>query len=94
MSNGEVRTMYLGTRLLDSSSSVLIVDDFMRGGSTAAGMLLMAREFHAPVVGVGVFIGSPEPRMKPVANYASLLTLTVQNSVPSLSVSDMCDFKS
>ena len=41
--NGDVRTMYLGTRFITSSSRVLVIDDFMRGGSTAAGMLLMAR---------------------------------------------------
>jgi purine operon repressor len=87
MSNGEVRTMYLGTRLLDSSSRVLVVDDFMRGGSTAAGMLLMAREFSATVVGVGVFIGSPEPKKKAVMDYRSLLTLSVKDGVPMLSVS-------
>jgi purine operon repressor len=94
MSNGEVRTMYLGTRLLDSSSHVLIVDDFMRGGSTATGMLLMAREFNSSVVGIGVFIGSPEPRIKAVANYSALLTLAVKNGVPRLSVSDTSNFKS
>jgi purine operon repressor len=87
MSSGEVRTMYLGTRLLDSSSRVLIVDDFMRGGSTAAGMLLMAREFNASVTGVGVFISSPEPKKKAVMNYRALLDLTVKDGVPLLSVS-------
>ncbi|MDR0617005.1 MAG: pur operon repressor [Synergistaceae bacterium] len=89
MSSGEVRTMYLGTRLLGPSSKVLIVDDFMRGGSTSAGMLLMAREFAASVVGVGIFISSPEPRKKAVTDYSSLLTLNVKNGVPKLSVSDV-----
>lgn len=87
-SNGDVRTMYLGTRLLDSSSRVLIVDDFMRGGSTIAGMLLMAREFGASVAGIGVFISSTEPKKKAVDDYHSLLQLTVRNGVPLLSVSE------
>jgi purine operon repressor len=87
MSNGEVRTMYLGTRLLDSSSKVLIIDDFMRGGSTAAGMLLMAHEFKASVVGTGVFISSPEPKKKAITDYRSLLTLSVKGGTPKLSVS-------
>lgn len=84
--NGDVRTMYLGTRFLNASSRVLIVDDFMRGGSTAAGMLLMAREFAAEVTGVGVFITSPEPVKKAVTDYRSLLELTVEDGVPKLSV--------
>lgn len=87
--NGDVRTMYLGTRLLDPSSKVLIVDDFMRGGSTIAGMLLMTREFNASVAGVGVFIASAEPKKKAVSEYQSLLELSVSKGMPQLSVSDM-----
>ena len=54
---------------------VLIVDDFMRGGSTASGMLLMAKQFDAEVAGIGVFIAYDEPKEKTVPNYRSLLTL-------------------
>ena len=72
---GDVRTMFMGTRQLGRGKKVLVVDDFMRGGSTAAGMLLMAREFGADVVGVGVFIASAEPKQKAVPRYRSLLTL-------------------
>lgn len=85
--NGDVRTMYLGTRFLNQSSRVLIVDDFMRGGSTAAGMLSMAREFGAEVTGVGIFITSTEPRKKALSDYRSLLELAVEDGVPKLSVS-------
>ncbi|MDR1472740.1 MAG: pur operon repressor [Synergistaceae bacterium] len=86
--SGDVRTMYLGTRVISPSSRVLIVDDFMRGGSTAAGMLLMAREFDASVVGVGVFIASSEPARKSVTDYRSLLELSVSEGTPKLSVSE------
>ncbi|MDR1509191.1 MAG: pur operon repressor [Synergistaceae bacterium] len=87
--NGDVRTMYLGTRFITSSSRVLVIDDFMRGGSTAAGMLLMAREFNASVVGVGVFISSGENGRKAVTDYRSLLELSVEKGVPKLTVSDI-----
>jgi len=85
--NGDVRTMYLGTRSITSSSRVLVVDDFMRGGSTAAGMLLVAREFNASVAGVGVFISSGDKAKKSVTEYKSLLELSVNKGVPKLSVS-------
>jgi purine operon repressor len=88
-STGDVRTMYLGTRFINQSSRVLIVDDFMRGGSTAAGMLLMAREFNAAVVGVGVFIASSERGRKSVTDYQSLLELSVEKGVPKLKVSGL-----
>jgi purine operon repressor len=85
--SGDVRTMYLGTRFISPSSRVLIVDDFMRGGSTAAGMLLMTREFNASVVGVGIFIASSGRGKKSVTDYRSLLELSVEQGVPKLSVS-------
>lgn len=74
--SGDVKTMYIGTRQLKRGNRVLIIDDFMRGGSTAAGMLLIARQFDAEVVGVGIFIASEEPREKAIPEYKSLLTLT------------------
>jgi purine operon repressor len=87
--NGDVRTMYLGTKFITSSSRVLVVDDFMRGGSTASGMLLMAREFNASVVGVGVFISSVDSEKKSVTDYRSLLELSVSKGVPKLKVSEL-----
>lgn len=86
-SSGDVRTMYLGTRQLQKGSRVLVVDDFMRGGSTAAGMMLMSREFGAEVVGVGAMIASEEPLLKAVPGYRSLLTLTQKDGVTSIRVS-------
>lgn len=73
--SGEVRTMFMGTRFLTSGKRVLIIDDFMRGGSTAAGMLLVAREFSAEVIGIGIFIAASEPGKKAVSDYRSLLQL-------------------
>lgn len=73
--SGEVRTMFMGTRFLSAGEKVLVIDDFMRGGSTAAGMLLVAREFGAEVVGTGIFIAASEPASKAVSEYRSLLRL-------------------
>ncbi|MDO5115258.1 MAG: phosphoribosyltransferase family protein [Synergistaceae bacterium] len=73
--SGDVKTMYIGTRQMKRGCRVLIVDDFMRGGSTASGMLLMAKQFDAEVAGIGVFIAHDEPKEKSVPDYRSLLTL-------------------
>lgn len=73
--SGDVKTMYIGTRQMRRGCRVLIVDDFMRGGSTASGMLLMAKQFDAEVAGIGVFIAYDKPKEKTVPNYRSLLTL-------------------
>ena len=84
--SGDVKTMYMGTRQLHRGSRVLIVDDFMRGGSTAAGMLLMAKQFEAEVAGVGIFIESEEPVAKAVPEYRSLLTLSQRGGQAKLFV--------
>ena len=84
--SGDVKTMYIGTRQLKRGCRVLIVDDFMRGGSTAAGMLLMAKQFDAEVVGVGIFIASEEPEIKAVPEFRSLLTLSHRQGQANLFV--------
>ena len=86
VANGDVRTMYMGTRQLQKGSRVLILDDFMRGGSTVAGMQLMARQFEANVVGTGLFITAEKPREKAISDYKSLLTLSERNGAMSLAV--------
>ena len=73
--NGDVKAMYMGTKQLGKGKRVLIVDDFMRGGSTAAGMLLVAKEFGAEVAGTGIFMVSSDPEVKAVSSYKALLRL-------------------
>ena len=87
--NGDIRTMYLGTKLLNESCNVLIVDDFMRGGSTISGMTTMVREFGSSIAGIGVFISSVPQAKKIPFEYRSLLELSVDGHTPKLSVSEL-----
>ncbi len=75
--SGEARAVYMGTKQLTQDDKVLIIDDFMRGGSTAAGMCQVVQEFGADLVGIGAFMVSDEPQQKAVDNYKSLLTLSL-----------------
>ncbi|MDI9370163.1 MAG: pur operon repressor [Synergistaceae bacterium] len=87
--NGEIKAMYMGTKQLSSGKKVVIIDDFMRGGSTAAGMLLVAKEFGVEVVGTGVFIVASEPSEKAVASYRALLRLeSDEDGKPRMMISD------
>lgn len=79
---GDVRAMYMGTKQLAQGSRVLVIDDFMRGGSTASGMCLVVREFKSELVGIGVFLASQEPSKKIIDNYTSLLTLDMSGKGP------------
>lgn len=78
-SSGDVRTMYMGTRQIEQKSRVLIVDDFLRGGSTITGMLQMADQFKANVVGVATIIANSSPKLKLKKECKSLLTLTLDS---------------
>ncbi len=77
---GDVRAMYMGTKQLAQGSRVLVIDDFMRGGSTASGMCQVVKEFKSELVGIGVFLASQEPSKKAIDSYSSLLTLDMSNS--------------
>ncbi|MDD4835537.1 MAG: pur operon repressor [Synergistales bacterium] len=79
---GDVRAMYMGTKQIAQGSRILIIDDFMRGGSTASGMCQVVNEFKADMVGIGVFIASKEPVKKAVDRYSSLLSLNMSGEGP------------
>ena len=61
---GRVETMTLPKNALDGIERVLVVDDFMRNGGSARGLVELAREFEAEPVGVGVLIETAEPAEK------------------------------
>ena len=74
-SSGKIQTMSLSRKALKEGSKVLIVDDFMKGGGTAKGMIDMMTEFNAEVEGVAVVISTKKPMNKLIKDYFSLLVL-------------------
>ncbi|MDX9871980.1 MAG: pur operon repressor [Clostridia bacterium] len=74
-SSRQIRTMTLTRRALPVDSKVVIVDDFMKAGGTAKGMIELLWEFKAQVLGIGVLIDTKIPEHKLVEGYYSLLKL-------------------
>lgn len=70
-----IQTMSLPRRALVAGSKVLVIDDFMKAGGTARGMIDLANEVGAKVVGTGVLIATNEPEEKLVEEYLALLML-------------------
>lgn len=70
-----MQTMVLSLRSLKRNSRLLFIDDFMKGGGTAKGILDLAKEFECEVAGIGVIIQTAEPAKKLVDNCFSILTL-------------------
>lgn len=75
-SSRKLQTMVLSLKALKRNSRLLFIDDFMKGGGTAKGIIELAKEFDCSVVGTGVLIETLEPEKKLVDNYFALLTLS------------------
>jgi purine operon repressor len=74
-SSNKLQTMVLSLKALKRNSRLLFIDDFMKGGGTAKGIIDLAKEFECEVGGIGILIETTEPSKKLVDNYFSLLTL-------------------
>ncbi len=74
-SSKKIQTMVLPLRSLKRNSRLLFIDDFMKGGGTAKGILELSREFSCEVEGIGVLIQTAEPTRKLVDSWFSILTL-------------------
>ena len=70
-----IETMSLSRRALTQGSRVLIVDDFMKAGGSARGLVDLVAEFGAETVGIGVLVETAAPKQKLVKEYVSLAVL-------------------
>ncbi len=75
-SSKRIQTMVLSLKAIKRNSRLLFIDDFMKGGGTAKGIMELAKEFECEVAGIGVMIETAEPEKKLVDNYFSLLTFS------------------
>lgn len=74
-SAGRIETMALSRRAVREGQRALIVDDFMKAGGTAKGMLDMMREFSVTVAGLCVVMATKEPERKRVSNVKALMVM-------------------
>ncbi len=78
-STGKIQTMYVSKRSIKLGAKVLIIDDFMKAGGTAKGMVDLMKEFDAKPQGIGVMIATKEPEEKLVDEYVPLIILDKSN---------------
>ena len=74
-STRRIQTMSLPKRYVREGQRALIVDDFMKGGGTAKGLIDLMMEFNVEVAGAAVVMSTAEPSTKLVGEYRSLMTL-------------------
>ena len=75
--SGSIETMSLSRRAVKENQKALIVDDFLKGGGTAGGMVELMREFSVKVVGTAFVMATAKPEKKRISGEKALMTLTV-----------------
>jgi purine operon repressor len=86
-SSGSIETMNLSRRAVKEGQKTLIVDDFLKAGGTAKGMIDLMREFNVAVVGTAFVMSTANPETKLIQGEKALMVMDVDASRPeSLSV--------
>ena len=78
--SGSIETMSLSRRAVKENQKALIVDDFLKGGGTAKGMVELMREFNVTVAGIAFVMATVTPEKKRISGEKSLMTLSVTDT--------------
>ena len=74
--SGSIDTMSLSRRAVKEGSRCLIVDDFMRGGGTASGMVSLMKEFNVTVSGICFVLGLENPTAQMIEGEKCLMLMS------------------
>ena len=74
--SGGIETMALSRRAVKEGQRALIVDDFMRGGGTARGMIELMKEFSVSVAGICFVLALEHPKKRLIEGEKSLMLLS------------------
>lgn len=86
--SGNIETMSLSRRAVREGTRALIVDDFLKGGGTAKGMVELMREFNVSVVGTAFVMATATPEKKRITGEKALMTLKITDAdIPEAIVS-------
>lgn len=72
-STGRIQNMSLSKKAMKSGSKCIFIDDFMRAGGTAVGIINLLKEFDSELLGIGVLIDNVETPKKLVRDYVSIV---------------------
>ena len=85
-SSGHIETMSLSRRAVKEGQRCLIVDDFLKGGGTARGMVDLMREFSVEVVGMAFVMATAVPEEKMISGEKSLMIMDIAQERPARAV--------
>ncbi|MCE5342542.1 MAG: pur operon repressor [Eubacteriales bacterium] len=81
-SSGHIETMSLSRRAVKAGQRALIVDDFIKGGGTARGMIDLMDEFSVHVVGTAFVMATASPEQKRIQGEKSLMVMDAHPDNP------------
>ena len=90
-SSGNIETMSLSRRAVKEGQRALIIDDFLKGGGTAKGMVDLMHEFNVEVVGIGFVMATAHPEKKRIQGEKSLMVMEItqdENPVAKITPAD------
>ena len=79
-SGGHIETMSLSRRAVKEGQRALIVDDFLKAGGTAKGMIDLMGEFNVEVVGTAFVMSRNQSQPRLISGEKALLTMDMQGS--------------
>lgn len=72
-STKRIQNMSLSKKALKKGSNCIFIDDFMKGGGTAFGIMDLLKEFECKLCGIGILIDNVETPKKLVQDYVSII---------------------
>jgi purine operon repressor len=72
-SSGRIQNMSLAKRSIKKGSNCIFIDDFMKAGGTALGILDLLKEFESQLTGIGVLVDNVDTQKKLVRDYMSII---------------------
>lgn len=74
-SSRRIQTMSLSKRSIKPKSKCIFIDDFIKAGGTAVGIIDILKEFECTVEGIGFLIEAKPEGKKVIEDYVSLISL-------------------
>lgn len=71
--SGRIQQMSLSKRSMKPRSKCVFIDDFLRGGGTAKGIMDLLNEFESELIGIGVLVDNIGVSQKRVDKYISIV---------------------
>ncbi|CAG7838995.1 pur operon repressor [Clostridium botulinum C] len=72
-STKRIQTMSLSKKSINKGSKCIFIDDFMKAGGTALGIINILKEFESELVGIGVLVDNINTEKKLVKDYISII---------------------